>query len=80
MQLIHNAGSLLKIHSGYTVLTYDGIEVSLSEAEHWQGTIVYFELHSDKVIDPHNVFAGRADAESGYDQLFETNDKLDDLW
>lgn len=80
MQLIRNAGSILIIHSGNSLLTYDGKEIKVSSVDFWQGTIVYFELHSNKVIDPHQVLEGRADVESGYDQLFDADDNLDNLW
>jgi hypothetical protein len=80
MQLIRNAGSVLQIHSGSHRLSFNGKDTSTIETEYWQGTIVYFELHSDKVINPKDVFEGRADIEGGYDQLFEEEDGLGKLW
>jgi hypothetical protein len=71
-----NAGSVLQIHSGSHLLSFDGKDTSTIETGYWQGTIVYFELHSDKVINPKDVFEGRADVEGGYDQLFEEEDGL----
>ncbi|MBQ9554834.1 MAG: hypothetical protein IJV05_01270 [Muribaculaceae bacterium] len=80
MQLIKNAGIILRIHSGSHELQYDGKNVIIKQADYWQGTIVYFEIHSNKVINPNEVLGGRADAEGNYNEIFDENDSLKDLW
>ena len=81
LQLIRNVGSSLQIRSGAHQLVFNGSDgIRLSEASPWQGTIVYFELHSDKVLDTEKVFAGKAGVEEGYEQLFDDDDEFGNLW
>ena len=79
MQLVRTAGVDLKIHSGGFVLIYDGENVLVKAADEWKGTIVYFELHSDRIINPDEVLLGRVDAEDEYETLFEEDD-FENLW
>ena len=79
MQLVRTAGVNLKIHSGGFVLIYDGKNILVKAADEWKGTIVYFELHSDKIINPDEVLLGRVDVEGEYETLFEEDD-FENLW
>lgn len=79
-RLIKNVGITLEIHSGSSKLVYDGVNIHMDEALQWQGTIVYFELHSDKEIDPNDVVDNRTDCESQFNEEFCREDELDNLW
>lgn len=79
-RLIKNVGITLEIHSGCSKLVYDGDEMSVVEASEWQGTIVYFELHSNKEINPNEVVDNRTDCESQFNEEFCGEDELDNLW
>ncbi len=79
-RLINNAGIRLDIHSGNSVLKYDGVNISLVKDDYWQGTIVYFELHSDKDFDPNEIVEYRTDCISQYNEAFIDDSKLDELW
>ena len=79
-RLIKNVGITLEIHSGCSKLVYDGVNIRMAEALEWQGTIVYFELHSNKEIDPNDVVDNRTDCESQFNEEFCGEDELDNLW
>lgn len=79
-RLIKNVGITLEIHSGKSKLVYDGDAMNVVEAPEWQGTIVYFELHSDKEINPNEVVDNRTDCESQFNEEFCGEDELDNLW
>ena len=79
-RLIKNVGITLDIHSGNSKLVYDGDAMNVVEAPEWQGTIVYFELHSDKEINPNEVVDNRTDCESQFNEEFCGEDELDNLW
>lgn len=79
-RLIKNVGITLEIHSGGSKLLYDGVNIRMEEALEWQGTIVYFELHSDKEIDPNNVVDNRTDCKNQFNEEFCGEDELDNLW
>ena len=79
-RLIKNVGITLEIHSGCSKLVYDGVNIRMEEVLEWQGTIVYFELHSDKEIDPNDVVDNRTDCESQFNEEFCGEDELDNLW
>lgn len=79
-RLIKNVGITLEIHSGKSKLEYDGDAMNVVEAPEWQGTIVYFELHSDKEINPNEVVDNRTDCESQFNEEFCGEDELDNLW
>ncbi len=78
--LINNAGIRLDIHSGSSVLKYDGEKTLIDKDEYWQGTIVYFELHSDKDFDPNEIVEYRTDCVSQFNDTFMDDNKLDELW
>jgi len=80
MCLIKNAGIMMEIHSGRHVLRTDGHKIEVCETTPWQGTIIFFELHTDKEISPNNILEGRTDAESEFNDTFIDTSELDDLW
>lgn len=80
MRLINNAGASLVIRSENGMLYFDGNEVSVGLSDFWQGTIVYFEIHSNKIIDPRQVFEDKVNVSSDYDMIFDDKDGLDELW
>lgn len=41
---------------------------------------MYFELCSDKEIDPNSVLENRTDAESEFNEEFLEGDDIDNLW
>lgn len=79
-RLIKNVGVTLEIHSGRSKLVYDGVNIRMEEALNWQGTVVYFELYSNKEIDPNDVVDNRTDCESQFNEEFCGEDDLDNLW
>lgn len=80
-KLVKDAGTMLLIHSGNHCLTYnDGIAVVKSGGK-WQGTIVFFELFSDKEINPDAVVDNRTSIKEQYNETFLDNqDIFDELW
>lgn len=80
LQLVHNGGSKLIIRSCDKTLNFDGQTIDIEDSASWQGTIVYFEIHSDKEVDSQLVFSGKADVASDYDQAVESDTDLDNLW
>lgn len=79
-RLIDNAGIRLEIHSGCSLLVYEGRSANVVEQNYWRGTIVYFELHSDREINPNEVVENRTDCESEYNDLFNDTENLEELW
>ncbi len=79
-RLINNAGVLLTIHSGNSMLVYDSKDVTIRSEGYWQGTIVYFELHTDKVFDPNDMVENRTDCIGQYNDDFIGDNNLEDLW
>ena len=78
--LIRHAGIVLKLHSGNHILTFNGVEERIEEDDFWQGTVIYFELHSDKEIDPNEVLGDRTDVVSEFDDEFLDTEDIDNLW
>lgn len=78
--LIRQAGIILKLHSGKHILIYDGVEERIEETGFWQGTVIYFELCSNKEIDPNNVLENRTDAASEFNDEFLDTEDIDNLW
>ncbi len=70
----------LKLHSGKHILTYNGVEERVEETSFWQGTIIYFELYSNKDIDPNKVLENRTDAVSEFNDEFLDTEDIDNLW
>ena len=79
-RLIQNVGITLEIHSGNSLLIYDGSNTQVVKASYWQGTIVYFELHSNKEINPNDIVDNRTDCEGQFNDEFMKEDELDNLW
>lgn len=79
-RLIKNAGIQLVIHSGHSLMIYDGKETVVKQADFWQGTLVYFELHANKEIDPNEVVDNRMDCEGQFNDTFMEHDEIDELW
>ena len=79
-RLVQNVGVTLEIHSGNSMLVYDGVKTVMKMMPHWQGTIVYFELHSDREIDPNDIVDNRTDCEGQFNDEFAGEDELDNLW
>lgn len=52
----------------------------VTEAPLWQGTIIYFELHTDREIDPNSILENRTDAETEFNETFIDTSDLDELW
>lgn len=78
--LIRQAGIILKLHSGKHILIYDGVEERIEETGFWQGTVIYFELYSNKEIDPNKVLENRTDAASEFNDEFLDTEDIDNLW
>ena len=79
-RLIKNVGIRLEIHSGLHTLVYDGEKTNMDVSSLWQGTIVYFEIHSNREIDPDEVVDSRTDCESQFNDEFVPTDDLEQLW
>ena len=78
--LIRHAGIVLILHSGKHILVSDGINEEIKETTFWQGTVIYFELQSDKEIDPNSVLENRTDAVSEFNDEFYEDSDFDNLW
>ena len=79
-RLIKNVGIRLEIHSGLHTLGYDGKETHVDVSSRWQGTIVYFDIHSNREINPNEVVDNRTDCESQFNDEFAPVDDLEQLW
>ena len=78
--LIRQAGIILKLYSGKHIVIYDGVEERIEETGSWQGTVIYFELYSNKEIDPNSVLENRTDAVSEFNDEFLDTGDIDNLW
>lgn len=78
--LIKNAGIWMEIHSGEHILHTDGDREEVDKAPLWQGTIIYFEIHTNKEIDPNRILDNRTDAETQFNETFIDTSDIDDLW
>lgn len=78
--LIRQAGIMMKIHSGEHILTYNGVDERIEKTNLWQGTIIYFELYSNKEINPDIVLENRTDAVSEFNDEFLDTEGIDNLW
>lgn len=79
-RLIQNVGVSMEICSGHSVLHYDGKSVSLERGNYWQGTIVYFEIYTNKEINPNEIVEFRTDCENEFNELFNVDDEIENLW
>lgn len=80
LRLVDNAGVTLRIHSGRSMLVYENATARTETVQQWNGTIVYFELHSDKQIVPNDIVENRTDCEGQYNELFAPADNIKELW
>ena len=78
--LIRNAGLVLEIHSGKHVLRTNGENEEITVTSPWQGTIIYFELHANKEIDPNSILEHRTDVETEFNETFIDTSDIDELW
>lgn len=79
-RLVKMAGVCLKIHSGEWLLTYDGNDVRIENVNAWKGVIVYFELISNKEINPNDVVENRTDIEEQFNDQFISGNQFENLW
>ena len=78
--LNNKAGLLFEVRSGnHAMQVMDGKTIT-KETEPWQGTIVYMQLQTDKVIDPAEVVANRTDVAVQYREAFLDTRELEELW
>jgi len=78
--LAKNVGIRFEIHSGTHKLQLKNNEFEVTEAEPWQGTLVFLEVHTNREIDPNAVVANRTDCISQYNEEFLDKAKIEDLW
>ena len=78
--LIRDAGLRFDIRSGtHTLRLQEGMPVII-ESDHWEGTIVYMQLRTDKEIDPEKVVANRTNVVAQYNENFLNDNELEELW
>ena len=75
-RLVDHVGISMQIHSGGHMLVYDGKESIVKEARHWQGTVVFLDLHSDQDFNPDEI---AKDCVEEYDEMF-LDDEEATLW
>lgn len=63
-----------------SLLTTNGVDERIEETDYWKGTVIYFELYSDKEIDPNKVLENRTDAVSEFNDEFLDTEDIDNLW
>ena len=69
------------LYSGGHELLYEDVGVYIEPANNWQGVLVFFELISNREINPDDIVSGRTDVKEEYNETFlaEIND-IDKLW
>ena len=78
--LIRDAGLRFDIRSGtHTLRLQEGMPVII-ESDHWEETIVYMQLRTDKEIDPEKVVANRTNVVAQYNENFLNDNELEELW
>jgi len=78
MKLMHNVGIKLEIHSGSNTLTFENEKITVSKSDYWQGTLLYFEIHSDKDFNPKGIVS---DCDEQFNDIFlNNNENLEELW
>jgi len=78
MKLMRNVGIKLEIHSGSNTLTFEKGNVTVSNSDYWQGTLIYFEIHSDKDFNPKGIVS---DCDEQFNDMFlNNNENLEELW
>lgn len=61
-RLMRNVGLQFILHSGNHKLIYKDGHTKVIENGHWQGTIIYLEIHTARDIEPNEVVDHRTDA------------------
>ena len=77
MKLMRNVGIKLEIHSGSSTLTFENDDVTISKSDLWQGTLIYFEVHSNKDFNPKEIVS---DCDEQFNDMFLNSENLEDLW
>jgi anti-sigma regulatory factor (Ser/Thr protein kinase) len=78
--LARDAGLKFEVRSGnHLLLLQDGSETTIT-CEHWQGTIVYLQIRTNKEINPAEVVANRTDVANQYNETFLNDNELMELW
>ena len=75
-RLVDHVGISMQIHSGCHKLVYNGKESTVEDARHWQGTVVFLDLHSDQDFNPDEI---AKDCVEEYDEMF-LDDEDATLW
>lgn len=78
--LVKNVGIQFEIHSGTHKLQLVNNEFVVTNAELWQGTLVFLEVHTNKEINPNAIVANRTDCISQYNEEFLDKMNIEDLW
>lgn len=79
MRMINTNGLCLKIHSGNKILRFQKGKIDIEETNYWEGTLIYFELHSDKEFNANEVLDNRTDCESSFEESF-FDESFENLW
>ena len=78
--LARDAGLKFEVRSGHhMLLLQEGGETTV-RSDHWQGTIVYLQLRTNKEINPSEVVANRTDVANQYNETFLNDNELMELW
>lgn len=78
--LVRDAGLQFVVRSGnHRLLVQNGVE-SIAESDFWQGTVVYLQLHTNRVINPAEVVANRTNVAAQYNETFLNDNELEELW
>ena len=78
--LVKNIGIQFEIHSGTHKLQLVDNDFIVTDAEPWQGTLVFLEVHTNKEINPNTIVANRTDCVSQYNEEFLDKANIEDLW
>lgn len=79
-RMMNDVGIKFVLHSGNHKLIIQDGKTEVTANGFWQGTILYMELNTSKVIDPQSVVDHRTDAEGEYNEGFIETDELTSLW
>lgn len=78
--LIKDCESELIIYSGNKKLYCNQERKKVEDIPYWQGTIIFIKLRSDICIDPDKVVDYKTDCADQYNDMFNQEHSLDDLW
>lgn len=78
MKLMRNVGIKLEIHSGSSTLIFENDTITVLNSDYWQGTLVFFEIHSNKNFNPKEIVS---DCDDQFNEMFlNNNENLEELW